>query len=123
MSPDSKKMTTSPDGHATLESGRSNTQVKDFDTMMRRNIEIKEQKGLGQVSNREVGTLRNKKVTLLSGIGQDLTSDMVAFVPMDEYMRVLNKITTHTRKILTQTDHRNLVAVIFSARTQCTAAT
>ena len=143
VSRDSKKMTTSPGGHATPQSGRSSSQAEDWNAVRRHNAELRKQRqSRGQLSDGEVGTPLSGEVTPPSCIRRDGASEMVAAVSIEEHRRVLNKMRAmgeeldelrdqvkwmeetsaadvrrgknammNMRKSLTQTDHRNLVAV------------
>ena len=94
VSRDSKKMTTSPGGHATPQSRRSSSQAEDRNAVRRHNVEFRKQRQRrGQLSDGEVGTPLSGEVTPPSCIRQDGASEMVAAVSIEDHRRVLNKMS------------------------------
>ena len=93
VSRDSKKMTTSPGGHATPQSRRSSSQAEDMNAVRRQNAELRKQRqSRGNLSDGEVGTPLSGEVTPSSYIMRDGASEMVAAVSIEEHRRVLNKM-------------------------------
>ena len=88
VSRDSKKMTTSPGGHATPQSRRSRSQAEDLSAVRRHNAEFRKQR---QSPGGEVGTPLSGEVTPPSYM-RDGASEMVAAVSIEEHRRVLNKM-------------------------------